>query len=278
MLADIRVARAIDLRIADADGDSLTLAHRLNRTSTTRAARSAAARQLSLLTLAGWSLLSLRLRIAGELRRIRSDSRLRYLAPVWGDLRATARRDGEDWKASSVCWLRAARAACACSPRVPGENGAAATTLEARFVALRRGKPRRGVNANALPATVIALRHNRAGSPDPETRIRRWIFLPLLALRCCRHGRGGRKREKMLDSTLAEYAATLRWGNFEAGMAYIDPALIAERPVSSLELERYRQVRVSCHHPQDPVPVGKEQVRVVAKSASSTNTARASVS
>ncbi|HVJ61944.1 MAG TPA: hypothetical protein VM555_04450 [Tahibacter sp.] len=95
--------------------------------------------------------------------------------------------------------------------------------------------------------------------------MRRWIFLPLLALALFAGTAVAGKREKMLDSTLAEYAATLRWGNFEAGMAYIDPALIAERPVSSLELERYRQVRVSYYHPQDPVPVGKEQVRVVAE-------------
>lgn len=95
--------------------------------------------------------------------------------------------------------------------------------------------------------------------------MRRWIVVPLLALVLFAGTAVAGKREKVLDSTLAEYAATLRWGNFEAGMAYIDPAVLAERPVSSLDLERYRQVRVSYYHPSDPVAVGKEQMRVVAE-------------
>lgn len=96
--------------------------------------------------------------------------------------------------------------------------------------------------------------------------MRRWILLPFLALLVFAGAADARsKRDKTLDSTLEEYAATLRWGNFEAGIAYIDPDVLKERPIASIDIERYRQVRVSYYHPQPPVPVGKEEVRVIAE-------------
>ncbi|HVJ61943.1 MAG TPA: YiiD C-terminal domain-containing protein [Tahibacter sp.] len=139
MLADIPLARAIDLRIADADGDSLTLAAPLEPNINDKGCAFGGS-LASLLTLAGWSLLSLRLRIAGEDCDVYvQDSRLRYLAPVWGDLRATARlADGEDWKSFFGMLAARGKSRLRVLASVPGENGAAATTLEARFVALRR--------------------------------------------------------------------------------------------------------------------------------------------
>lgn len=93
--------------------------------------------------------------------------------------------------------------------------------------------------------------------------MRRWI-LPLLALLLIAGGAEARsKRDKLLDSTLAEYAATLRWGTIEAGASFIDPAVLEKRPLTSLELERFRQVRVSYYHAQDPVPLGKDEMRQV---------------
>ena len=95
--------------------------------------------------------------------------------------------------------------------------------------------------------------------------MRRWILLPLVVLALVAGPAVAAKRDRMLEATLTEYAATLRWGNFEAGMAYIDPAVLAERPISSLDLERYRQVRVSYYHPSEPMPVDKESIRIVAE-------------
>lgn len=94
--------------------------------------------------------------------------------------------------------------------------------------------------------------------------MRRWLLpllLSLLALAGQAEARS--KRDKLLDAALAEYAATLRWGNFEGGASSIDPAVLEAKPLSSLDIERYRQVRVSYYHAQDPVAISKTEVRQV---------------
>ena len=139
ILDDIPLARAIDLRIAAADGDMLTLAAPLGPNINDKGCAFGGS-LASLLTLAGWSLLSLRLRTAGEDCDVYvQDSHLRYLAPVWGDLAATARlAEGEDWKSFFGMLASRGKGRLRVIATVPGENGAPATTLEARFVALRR--------------------------------------------------------------------------------------------------------------------------------------------
>ena len=58
------------------------------------------------------------------------------------------------------------------------------------------------------------------------------------------------KPQKELQPTLLNYAATLRWGDFEQGLAFIDPDVLKQHPLTRLELDRYRQVRVSYYHDQ----------------------------
>ncbi|UXI68320.1 hypothetical protein [Tahibacter amnicola] len=69
------------------------------------------------------------------------------------------------------------------------------------------------------------------------------------------------KKDKALDQTLMDYAATLRWSGFEQGLAFIDPAWLKEHPISGVDLARYRHVRVSYYHAQSPVQVSKTEIR-----------------
>jgi thioesterase domain-containing protein len=67
-----------------------------------------------------------------------ADSQIRYLAPLYGDLRAVAHlAEGEDWPAVLRCLAERGRARVAMRAQVLGQDGAAVATLAARF-ALKR--------------------------------------------------------------------------------------------------------------------------------------------
>jgi hypothetical protein len=72
-----------------------------------------------------------------------------------------------------------------------------------------------------------------------------------------------RSKETILDQTLHSYAATIRWGDMTQALSFIDPRVLAEHPPSPLELERFRQVRVTGYSEQPVVPVGEDEVRQV---------------
>lgn len=69
------------------------------------------------------------------------------------------------------------------------------------------------------------------------------------------------KVETLLTQTLDSYAATLRWGDFESALQYVDPAVLKANPPTALELARYRQVRVSMYDASGPQPVSDTEVR-----------------
>lgn len=70
-----------------------------------------------------------------------------------------------------------------------------------------------------------------------------------------------KSREKILTDTLLAYAATIRWGSFEQAESFIDPAYRAEHPLSHLELERYKQIRITDYTDTAPIPVNENEVR-----------------
>ena len=72
-----------------------------------------------------------------------------------------------------------------------------------------------------------------------------------------------RADEKLLESTLENYAATIRWGNFEDAVGYVDPETLKAHPLTALDLARYRQVRVTAYTEQPFKPAGDLQVRQV---------------
>jgi thioesterase domain-containing protein len=96
----------------------------------------------SLLTLAGWGLMVLKLEAARiDCDIYVQDSTVRYLAPLWGDLRARAEiasGDGTAWDGFIAALSARGRARLRVNCRMSTETGADACTLDARFVAIVR--------------------------------------------------------------------------------------------------------------------------------------------
>ena len=70
-----------------------------------------------------------------------------------------------------------------------------------------------------------------------------------------------RSKQAILKDTLRAYAATIRWGEIEQALSFIDPKVLAEHPPSAIDLERFKQVRVSGYDESPPITVGPEEVR-----------------
>lgn len=69
------------------------------------------------------------------------------------------------------------------------------------------------------------------------------------------------QRSDSLTTTLNAYGSALRWGDFKNAAQFIDPKLRAEHPLSSLDMARYRQVRVSDYNDdRGPVPLDDHEV------------------
>jgi thioesterase domain-containing protein len=91
----------------------------------------------SVMTLGGWALVSLRLALAGHDAEVYvADSSIRYKAPVYGALLASAcAAPDQDWEAFLALLAKRGRARMTVHAQI--EGGAA--ELEGRFVALRKG-------------------------------------------------------------------------------------------------------------------------------------------
>jgi thioesterase domain-containing protein len=130
---------ALQLRIAGFDGDCLRLRAPLSAHVNDKGCAFGGSLG-SLMTLAGWGLVTLRLQQAGLAAEVYvADSSVRYRAPLYADLEAEARLDdGESWEAAGAALREHGRArlflqACV---RLPG--GGVAAEGRARFVAVAR--------------------------------------------------------------------------------------------------------------------------------------------
>jgi len=94
----------------------------------------------SALTLSGWALVTLRLRLAGfDADVYVADSHVRYLAPVYEDLQAQAQAaDPADWEVFLATFAQRGKARIDVVARQPGEAGKPAAELTGRFVAFAR--------------------------------------------------------------------------------------------------------------------------------------------
>jgi len=70
-----------------------------------------------------------------------------------------------------------------------------------------------------------------------------------------------RSKETVLDETLRTYAATVRWGDIEQALSFVDPKVREEHPPTALELARFKQVRITAYNEQSPIPSGENEVR-----------------
>nr|WP_255703314.1 YiiD C-terminal domain-containing protein [Lysobacter sp. GX 14042] len=94
----------------------------------------------SLMTLAGWGLVWLELDAAGmEADIYVADSTIRYLAPLYDELRVTAEAAADaDWGAFATRLRERGRARIELVARVPLPDGRVATTFTGRYVAIAR--------------------------------------------------------------------------------------------------------------------------------------------
>ncbi|MEE7558956.1 thioesterase [Xanthomonas sp. Kuri4-2] len=95
----------------------------------------------SLMTLAGWGWLTLQLQRAGHAADVYvADSQLRYLAPVYEELVATAAPgQSGDWTAFLATFRQRGKARIAMAAQVVLQSGQAAASFSGRFVALAKG-------------------------------------------------------------------------------------------------------------------------------------------
>ena len=90
----------------------------------------------SVLTLSGWALVSLRLRLAGH----DAEGNLRYLAPVYEDLHAHAEAaEATGWDAFLNTFRQRRKARISIIATQPGADGKPAAEFSGRFVAFAKG-------------------------------------------------------------------------------------------------------------------------------------------
>ncbi|HEX7349129.1 MAG TPA: YiiD C-terminal domain-containing protein [Rhodanobacteraceae bacterium] len=135
----IPLARAMQVAIARYDGSELEMTAPLAPNINDKGCAFGGS-MASLLTLAGWSLIELRLRAAQLHCDIYvGDSQVRYIEPVWGDLRGIARctePDALDALVADVGARGKGHVEVRCE--IVGEHGPAATLTARFFAKLRR--------------------------------------------------------------------------------------------------------------------------------------------
>ena len=130
---------AMQLRIAGFDGDRLRLHAPLSAHVNDKGCAFGGS-LVSLMTLAGWGLVSLRLQAAGlDADVFVADSQVRYLAPLFADLDAEAGFAPDSDPAAFLDAVRTrGRGRIELQANVPLPEGGVATTMQARYVAIAR--------------------------------------------------------------------------------------------------------------------------------------------
>ena len=139
ILEGIPLARAMDARIAGFDGERMILAAPLQPNINDKGCAFGGS-LATLMTLACWALVEARLRQRGsDCDVFVADSTVRYLAPVWDELRAEATlAPGADWAPFFATLDARGRTRGDFTCVVPGDDGKPLASLDARFVAKRR--------------------------------------------------------------------------------------------------------------------------------------------
>ncbi len=139
ILADIPLARTMQLRARRYDGDRLVFSAALAPNINDKGCAFGGS-LTSLMTLVGWGLVKLALNANGrECDLYVRDSHVRYLAPVWQDFEAVAVLGKEQSFAALFDAFDAhGKAGIEVRCHVPLADGGEAATLEARFVAIAR--------------------------------------------------------------------------------------------------------------------------------------------
>jgi thioesterase domain-containing protein len=127
---------ALQLRIAGYDGARLAL-HAPLAANVNDKGCAFGGSLASLMTLAGWGLATLQLQAHGlDAPVYVADSQVRYLVPLYGDLRATAWLADGDWDGFREALRSGGRASATLQMEVAGADGAVAARGRARYVAI----------------------------------------------------------------------------------------------------------------------------------------------
>lgn len=81
-------------------------------------------------------------------------------------------------------------------------------------------------------------------------RLRRFVLLAFLLLPLLSGCATQKHSRDLLQVALYDYQSAIRWGNFTGALDFIDPDVLAKKPVSALDLERYGQVQVTGYQVQ----------------------------
>lgn len=84
--------------------------------------------------------------------------------------------------------------------------------------------------------------------------------LALLLLTAC--GSMGAQRNPR-DQALYSYVSAVRWSDFNAARAFVDPETLRNRPVTDLESERYKQFQVAGYEVKSASEPGEGQYEQV---------------
>jgi len=97
----------------------------------------------SVMTLAGWGLITLKLQRAGVAAEVYvADSQIRYIAPLYDDLRAEASVDDDgDWAVALHCFRTRGRARMTLGATMRDAGGALVASLQARYAILPLTRP-----------------------------------------------------------------------------------------------------------------------------------------
>lgn len=130
---------ALGLQLDGYDGDNLRLRAPLSRHVNDKGCAFGGSMG-SLMTLAGWGLVTLRLQEAGITADVFvAESTVRYLAPLYDDLLAEARlADGASWEAAIATLREKGRARIPIQAGVRLPDGGDAATSQSRYVAIIR--------------------------------------------------------------------------------------------------------------------------------------------
>lgn len=87
-------------------------------------------------------------------------------------------------------------------------------------------------------------------------------FVAILCLMFVAACSATREQDKLLDATLDNYAAAMRWGSVDDAIAFLAPD--APRP-SAFDIERLKQLQIAGYREQPPVQLSPTEVEQVAQ-------------
>ena len=76
----------------------------------------------------------------------------------------------------------------------------------------------------------------------------KWTWVLLAAMALAIGACASATKNESLRVRLYNYAAAIRWNEIDQAAAYVDPAVLAEKPFTAEQRERWKQVQVSRYY------------------------------